>query len=64
MTCELPNKTREPSITTMTIGLLLWFIFSSLAVGFVATHTDSVVIQGLLEGLKRSGASFGPTYTD
>jgi hypothetical protein len=64
MTTLSSDRPREASVGAITVGLLLWFIVSSLAVGFVATHADSASVQRLLDGLEQASAKLGPTYTD
>jgi hypothetical protein len=64
MTIERHDNTRNPSIALITVGLVVWFILASLAVGFVATNADSAAIQRVLNGLEGAGSSFSPPPTD
>jgi len=51
MTIERQDMNRQPSIALLTVGLALWLILTSLAAGFVATHSDSAAIQRVLNGM-------------
>jgi hypothetical protein len=51
MTCEDSSKPEDQPILLVTIGLLLWFVLSGLAAGYVATRSDPDDLWRALDNL-------------